>query len=110
MCPRDYAVSGFRGSSAQYVNQIEIQCRALAPNGSLTGTDTYLGSSGGTGGTAQGLQTAARQTGLRALRPLQRLARQFRHVVPPVDITPVSVNSMPVVVNPGATTWVAGIP
>ncbi len=42
-CPRDYAVSGFRGRSAQYVNQIDIQCRALTPNGGLTGDVQYLG-------------------------------------------------------------------
>ena len=58
VCPRDSAVSGFRGVSSQYVNQIEFQCRALTPSGGLTGTGTYLGQ-----------QSAAPAAPCRACRP-----------------------------------------
>ena len=29
VCPVDSAISGFRGRAAQYVNQIDLECRAL---------------------------------------------------------------------------------
>ena len=36
-CPRDFAVSGFRGRAAQYVDQSRLQCRALTASGGMTG-------------------------------------------------------------------------
>ncbi len=53
-CPREFAISGFRGRSAQYVDQLDFECRALTSTGKVTGAAQYLGPVGGTGGTAQG--------------------------------------------------------
>ncbi len=109
VCTRDSAVSGFRGYSAQYVNQIELQCRALTPSGGLTGTGTFLGSSGGAGGTAQSTQACGTENPVYALYGrsggwLDSFGMLCRTAV----ITPISTNEMPVVVNPGVQTWVAG--
>jgi YVTN family beta-propeller protein len=111
VCARDSAVSGFRGASAQYVNQIELQCRALTPSGGLTGTGTFLGASGGTGGTAQALQACGTENPGYALYGrsggwLDSFGMLCRTAV----ITPISTNELPVVVNPGAQTWVASEP
>ena len=54
-CPRDFAISGFRGRAAQYVDQLDFECRALTASGLAHGrrhSTSVL--SGGTGGTAQG--------------------------------------------------------
>ncbi len=110
LCPRDAAVSGFRGSAAQYVNQIELECRALTPSGGLTGAGSYLGMTGTAGGTAQALQTCG--TG----NPVYALYGRSGSWIDAVGvlcrtgaITPISTNSTPVVVNPGAQSWIAGI-
>ena len=109
VCERDSAVSGFRGASAQYVNQIELQCRALTPSGGLTGTGTFLGSSGGTGGTAQGLQTCGTENPGYALYGRSGgLVDSFGMLCRAGAITPISTNETPVVVAPGTQTWVAG--
>jgi YVTN family beta-propeller protein len=111
VCARDSAVSGFRGSSGTQVNQIELQCRALTPSGGLTGTGTFLGASGGTGGTAQALQTCG--TG----NPGYALYGRSGSLLDSVGmlcrtgaITPISVNQTPVIVNPGTQTWLVGTP
>jgi YVTN family beta-propeller protein len=109
VCARDSAVSGFRGSSAQYVNQIELQCRALTPSGGLSGTGTFLGSSGGAGGTAQSLQACGTENPGYALYGRSGgWLDSFGMLCRTGAITPISTNEMPVVVNPGAQTWVAG--
>ena len=110
-CPRDYAVSGFRGRSGQYVNQIEIQCRALTGTGALTGTEQYLGGSGGSGGAAQAPLSCGTNNPVYALYGrsggwLDSFGVQCRQAV----ITPVSVNSSPVIVNPGAQSGTVGVP
>jgi DNA-binding beta-propeller fold protein YncE/mono/diheme cytochrome c family protein len=110
MCPRDAAVSGFRGNSGQYVNQIELQCRALTPNGGLTGTGSYLGPTGGTGGTAQGLQSCGTENPVYALYGRSGgWLDAFGVLCRPGAITPISTNSSPVIVNPGAQTWLVGV-
>ena len=82
-CPRDSAISGFRGRSAQYVDQLDFECRALTASGRVTGAAQYLGAVGGTGGTPQGpFNCSHRQPGLRAHRPLGRLDRRVRRAVP----------------------------
>jgi YVTN family beta-propeller protein len=53
-CARDSAVSGFRGRGFQYVDQLDVECKALDASGRTTGSGTYLGAVGGTGGAAQG--------------------------------------------------------
>ncbi|HUQ52655.1 MAG TPA: galactose oxidase-like domain-containing protein, partial [Gammaproteobacteria bacterium] len=109
VCARDSAVSGFRGASSQYVNQIELQCRALTPSGGLTGTGTFLGSSGGAGGTAQALQACGTENPGYALYGRSGgMVDSFGMLCRTGVITPISTNAMPVVANPGAQTWVAG--
>jgi hypothetical protein len=54
MCPANSAVSGFRGRFSQYVNQLDFECRALTPNGKLTGSGSFLGAVGPDTGTAGG--------------------------------------------------------
>jgi YVTN family beta-propeller protein len=109
-CPRDHAASGFRGRSDQYVNQIEIQCRALTGSGGLTGATAYLGGDGGTGGTAQAPLACGTGNPVYALYGrsagwLDSFGVQCRQAV----ITPVSVNSSPVIANPGTRTGSVGI-
>ncbi|HSC14864.1 MAG TPA: putative Ig domain-containing protein [Gammaproteobacteria bacterium] len=111
VCARDWAVSGFRGSSGTQVNQIELQCRALTPSGGLTGTGTFLGSSGGTGGTAQALQTCGTgNPGYALYGRSGSVLDSFGMVCRQGAITPISTNETPVIVNPGTQTWVAGEP
>ena len=111
VCARDFAVSGFRGASSTLVNQIELQCRALTPSGGLTGTGTFLGSSGGTGGTAQALQTCGTgNPGYALYGRAGAMVDSFGMLCRTGVITPVSTNSTPVIVNPGTQTWVAGQP
>jgi large repetitive protein len=54
MCPVNSAISGFRGRAAQYVNQIDLECRSLTSSGKLTGDGTFLGTVGPDTGTAVG--------------------------------------------------------
>ena len=109
-CSRDYAVSGFQGRSGQYVNQIEMECRALTPTGGLTGSPLYLGGTGGSGGTHQGPLSCGTDNPVYALYGrsggwLDSFGVQCRQAV----ITPISINSSPVVVNPGNLTGTVGV-
>jgi YVTN family beta-propeller protein len=54
MCPANSAISGFRGRAAQYVNQIDLECRTLTASGKVTGDGTFLGAVGPATGTAVG--------------------------------------------------------
>lgn len=104
-CPRDFAMSGFRGRSDQYVNQIEIECRALTPAGGVTGAGQFLGASGGNGGSAQALLRCGTENPVYALYGrsggwLDNFGVQCRTA----PITPISINSTPVIVNPGSQT------
>jgi YVTN family beta-propeller protein len=110
-CPRDYAVSGFRGRSGQYVNQVEIECRALTPSGDLGGAGQFLGATGGAGGSAQGLLRCGTDNPAYALYGrsggwLDAFGVQCRQGA----ITPISINSEPVIVNPGAQSSIVGLP
>ena len=110
-CPRDFAVSGFRGRSDQYVNQIDIECRALTPTGGLTGAVQYLGADGGTGGNVQGPLSCGTGNPVYALYGrsggwLDSFGVECRQA----EITPVSINSSPVIVNPGTQAGIVGIP
>lgn len=109
ICPGNYAVSGFRGNSAQYVDQIEVQCRALTASGGLTGTPIYLGGAGGTGGSPQGPFSCGTNNPVYALYGrsggwMDNFGMECKQAV----ITPISINSTPVVVNPGAQNSVLG--
>ena len=108
-CPRDFAVSGFRGRASQYVDQLDFQCRALAAGGGMTGNATYLGPVGGAGGTVQGPFACPTGNPVYALYGrsggwLDNFGVLCRRAI----VTPVSVNSSPVIVNPGAQAGVAG--
>jgi YVTN family beta-propeller protein len=110
-CPRDFAVSGFRGHAGQYVNQLEMECRALTPAGGLTGEVQYLGGAGGPDGTGQGPFSCGTGNPVFALYGrsggwLDSFGVQCR----PGAITPISINSRPVVVDPGSQSDVAGLP
>ena len=101
-CPRDFAVSGFRARASQYVDQLDFQCRALTASGGMTGTATYLGPVGGTGGTAQGPFACPTGNPAYALYGrsgswLDNFGVQCRRA----SVTPVSVNSSPVIVESG---------
>ncbi len=109
-CPRDFAVSGFEGRSGQYVNQVDIACKALTPAGSLTGAGQNLGPAGGSGGSAQGPHRCGTNHPVYALYGrssgyLDSFGVQCR----PGVITPVSTNSEPVIVNPGAQSDYVGL-
>ena len=109
VCPRDFAMSGFQGRSGTTVNQLELQCRALTAFGGLTGTGTLLGPDGGTGGTAQPLQACGTENPVYALYGTSGTqVNSFGVLCRTAVITPISTNSTPVVVNPGAQTSVAG--
>ena len=109
ICARDEAVSGFRGASAQYVNQIELQCRAITPSGGLTGTGSFLGVSGAAGGTVQALQSCGTENpGFALYGRSGAWVDSFGMLCRTGTITPISTNSPPVVVNPGAQSWIAG--
>jgi YVTN family beta-propeller protein len=108
-CPQDYAVSGFRGRAEAYVNQLEIQCRALTPSGGLAGDPTYLGADGGNGGNLQGPQDCSTQNPVYAIYGrsgswMDSFGMQCRQAV----VTPISINSTPVIVNPGPQSDTAG--
>ncbi len=110
-CQRDSAMSGFRGRSGQYVNQIEIECRALTGDGGLSGDGEFLGGTGGNGGTQQALLRCGTGNPVYALYGrsggwLDNFGVQCRRGV----VTQVSVNSMPVIANPGAQSGVVGEP
>src|SRR5262249_22503784 len=53
-CARDSAVSGFRGRGNSYVDQLDVSCKTLTSAGKTTGSDTFLGAVGGSGGAAHG--------------------------------------------------------
>ncbi|MDH5323592.1 MAG: DUF1929 domain-containing protein, partial [Gammaproteobacteria bacterium] len=110
VCPVNYAVDGFRANSGQYVNSIDISCRALTPNGGLTGAAQYLGGVGGAGGTGSGPLSCGTGNPVYALYGrsggwLDSFGVQCRQA----QITPISINSEPVVVNPGPLAGTVGI-
>jgi YVTN family beta-propeller protein len=108
-CPRDFAVSGFKGRSDQYVNQVEIECRALTGDGGLTGDPQYLNSAGGTGGSSQGPLSCPTGNPVHALYGRSGgWLDAFGVECKQSSITPVSVNSSPVIVNPGDQSGVVG--
>jgi len=103
LCPVNYAVDGFRANSAQYVNNIDISCRALTPSGGLSGNSQYLGGVGGPGGSDSGQLSCGTGNPVYALYGrsgswLDSFGVQCRQA----QITPISINSEPVVVNPGS--------
>lgn len=109
-CPRDFALSGFRGRAGQYVNELEIECRALTADGKLGGAGQYLGADGGSGGSPQGPYRCGTDNPAYALYGrsggrLDSFGVQCRQGV----ITPISINSEPVIVNPGGQDDIVGL-
>ncbi len=77
ICPVNSAISGFRGSFSQYVNQLDFECRALTANGKLTGAGTYSRHRGShTGHRAGSVALQLGQSGVRAVWPLGRMDGQ----------------------------------
>lgn len=110
-CERDSAMSGFRGRAGQYVNQIEIECRALTAGGGLTGSGQFLGGDGGNGGTQQALLRCGTENPVHALYGRSGgWLDNFGVLCRPGATTQISVNSAPVVVNPGFQVGVIGMP
>ena len=52
-CPAGQAVSDLRGRSWSDVDRVELECRKVAGNGALSGTNGYTSGVGGSGGTAR---------------------------------------------------------
>ena len=109
-CPRDYAISGFSGRSATYVNQLNFECKALTATGRVTGTAQALGAVGSTSGTAQASMSCGTGNPVYALYGrsgswIDNFGMQCRQAA----ITPISVNSPPSVTNPGNQASTVGI-
>ena len=49
-CPANQAIAGFQGRSGFGVDQLDVACQPLSSGGNLSGTRTFLGGVGGTGG------------------------------------------------------------
>ncbi|MBT8084456.1 MAG: putative Ig domain-containing protein [Woeseia sp.] len=109
-CPRDFAVSGFQGRAGQYVNQLNVECRALTSAGGLTGNGEFLGADGGNGGTQQGLKRCSTGNPGHALFGrsggwLDNFGLQCKEGF----TTTISVSSSPVIVYPGEQSGTVGI-
>jgi YVTN family beta-propeller protein len=110
-CPRDTAISGFSGRSATYVNQLNFECKALTGFGRVTGAAQALGAVGSTQGNAQASMSCGTSNPVYALYGrsgswIDNFGMQCRQAT----ITPISVNSPPVITNPGNQTATVSIP
>jgi hypothetical protein len=106
-CARDAAVVGFRGRGFQYLDQLDVECKALDSSGKTTGSGTFLGAVGGTGGAAQGAyecgtgNPAFEIHGTALSTYLDGFAIQCRQGV-------LNSNFPPTIVNPGNQVTVVG--
>ena len=101
-CPRDFAISGYRGRSGTFVDQLDFQCRALTPAGKVSGTAQYLGQIGGGGGTVQGPFNCSTSNPVYMLTGRSGAAIDaFGMQCRPAPITQTGVNTPPSVTNPG---------
>ncbi len=108
-CPRDSAMSGFRGRADQYVNQLEIECRALTSSGGLSGAGVFMGADGSGGGNAQALQRCGTDNPGHALYGRSGgWLDSFGLMCQQGAITMISVNSTPVVNSPGQQSGIVG--
>ena len=83
----------------------------MTGSGGLTGTEQLLGATGGPGGTPQGMQSCATDNPAYALYGRSgSWLDSFGMICRQAEITPVSVNSIPEVVNPGSQVDVVGTP
>ncbi len=101
-CPRDSAISGYRGRASQFVDQLDFQCRPLSPSGKVTGTAQYLGAVGGPGGTSQGPFSCSTSNPVymltgRSGTVIDAFGMQCRQA----PITQVDTNTPPSLTNPG---------
>ena len=107
-CPTNYAISGYRGRSSTFADQLDFECRALTSLGKLTGVGQYLGAVGGSGGTAQGPYNCGTNNPVYALVGrsgswLDNFGMQCRQA----SLT--TVNSPPTIVNPGTLSGTVGV-
>ena len=108
-CPTNYAISGYRGRSSTFVDQLDFECRAITSQGKLTGLGQFLGAVGGSGGTQQGPYNCGTNNPAYALSGrsqswLDNFGMQCRQA------TLTTVNSPPTIVNPGTLTNTVGTP
>ncbi|HZF17485.1 MAG TPA: galactose oxidase-like domain-containing protein, partial [Steroidobacteraceae bacterium] len=101
-CPTNFAISGFSSRSATYVNQINLECKAITASGRVSGTAQALGAVGSTQGTANASMSCGTGNPVYAMYGrggswLDNFGMQCRQAV----ITPIAVNSPPTVTNPG---------
>ncbi len=102
VCPANFAISGFRGRSAQYVDQLDFECKALTPSGGLTGTGQFLGAVGGTGGSAQGPFSCSTGNPVYALTGRSgSWIDAFGMLCRQAPITNTQTNTPPILTNPG---------
>ncbi|HZF24863.1 MAG TPA: galactose oxidase-like domain-containing protein, partial [Steroidobacteraceae bacterium] len=106
-CPANYAISGYRGRSSTFADQLDFECRALTSQGKLTGVGQFLGAVGGTGGTPQGPYNCGTNNPAYALVGrsgswLDNFGMQCRQA----QLT--TVNAPPSIVNPGNLTGTVG--
>jgi large repetitive protein len=109
-CPRDSAISGFRGRSAQYVDQLDFECKALTSSGRVTGAAQYLGPVGGTGGTPQGpFSCSTGNPGYALTGRSGGWIDAFSVLCRQAPITNTHVNTAPLVTNPGNQVGSVGV-
>lgn len=58
-CPRDHAVTGFRGRAGQYVHSLDLECRDLTGASTTGGSVVFAGAVGGDGGNAFSTRSCA---------------------------------------------------
>jgi len=101
-CPRDFAVSAFSGRASQYVDQLNVECKALTTSGKITGAGQFLGAVGGTGGTGFGPFNCSTGNPAYALSGRSStLIDALNMTCRQAPITQVGANSAPIVSNPG---------
>jgi len=108
-CPQDRAVSGFKGRSSQFVDQLDIECKAITTGGKVTGSGQFLGPVGGTGGTPQGPFSCSTGNPAYALTGRSgSLIDAFGMLCRQAPLTPTQTNTPPNVTNPGNQTGTVG--
>ena len=110
ICPRDSAVSGFRGALVSVRRSDRTSSAARYAERRPHGRGHLSRRRGGTGGTAQGRSACGTGNPVYALYGRSGgWLDNFGVLCRPGAITPISTNSSPVIVNPGAQAGVVGV-
>jgi YVTN family beta-propeller protein len=108
-CATNSVVSAFRGRASTTVFQLDIECKTLDSAGKLTGTGTYLGAVGGTGGSAVGpFSCGTNNPGGGIFGRANTNVVNFGLTCKTAPVT--NTNVPPSVTNPGALSTAAGTP